>query len=77
MLTPTAPSSTSSGTAAAARRYDAAAANIATPAARPAVTNVATDLADKTMLAPAAYSANAAVSHTAEEARGSLIDLLA
>ena len=29
------------------------------------------------MLAPAAYSANAAMSRTADEARGSLIDLLA
>lgn len=77
MITPTAPSSASSGIAAAARRYDAASANIATPAARPAVTMAATDLVDGTVLAPAAYSANAAVSRTADEARRSLVDVLA
>ena len=76
MITPTAPSSASSGIAA-ARRYDAAVANIAPPAARPAVTKVATDLVDGTMLAPAAYSANAAVARTADETRGSLVDVLA
>ena len=77
MITPTAPSSVSSGIAAAARRYDAAMANSATPAARPAVTEVATDLVDGALPAPAAYSANAALSRTADETRGSLVDVLA
>jgi hypothetical protein len=77
MSTPTALSSARSGMTGAARRYDVAPASVPTPAARPAVTSVATDLVDGTVLAPAAYGANAAVSRTADEARGSLVDLLA
>jgi hypothetical protein len=65
--------SSRSGIAATARRYDAAVAKTAAPAARPAVTNAA----DGARLAPAAYSANAAVSRTPDEARGSLVDILA
>jgi di/tricarboxylate transporter len=77
MSTTTRVSSASSGIAATARRYDAAIAKSAAPAARPAVTHVASDLAETTTLAPAAYSANAAISRTPDEARGSLVDLLA
>ena len=73
MSTTTRVSSASSGIAATARRYDAAVARSAAPAARPAVTNAA----DGARLAPAAYSANAAVSRTPDEARGSLVDILA
>jgi hypothetical protein len=67
-------SPTRSGMAALARRYDAAVATSSTRVARPAVDGVAPDQA---VLPPAAYSANAAVSRTPDEARGSLVDLLA
>ncbi|MDA0163051.1 hypothetical protein OM076_22450 [Solirubrobacter ginsenosidimutans] len=73
MLTPTAPASTGSRMAATARRYDAATARIATPVTR----RVAPDVADATKPDPAGYGANAAVSLTAEAARGSLVDVLA
>jgi hypothetical protein len=77
MSTTTRLSSASSGIAATARRYDAAVAKSAAPAARPAATHAASDRSDATLLAPAAYSANAAVSRTPDEARGSLVDVLA
>jgi hypothetical protein len=73
MSTTTTLSSARSGIAATARRYDAAVAKTPAPAARPVVT----DVAHEGRLAPAAYSANAAVSRTPDEARGSLVDLLA
>jgi hypothetical protein len=77
MIKPTAMSSAGSGMAATARRYDAAAAHSAAPPARPAATHAATDLSDGTLLSPAAYGANAAVSRTPDEARGSLVDIFA
>ncbi len=73
MLTPTMPASTGSRMAATARRYDAATATIAAPAAR----RVSANPPDETPLDPTGYGANAAVSLTAEAARGSLIDILA
>ncbi len=77
MIKPTAMSSAGSGMAATARRYDAAVVHTAAPAARPSATSAASDLSDGTLLTPAAYGANAAVSRTPDEARGSLVDVLA
>jgi hypothetical protein len=59
--------------AATARRYDAAIAGIAPPAAR----RVTADPVDAPPRDPAGYSANAAMSLTAEAARGTLVDVLA
>jgi hypothetical protein len=73
MLTPAAPASTGSRMAATARRYDAALSSTSTPPSR----RVAAAPADEAPLDPAGYSANAAMSLTAEAARGTLIDLLA
>jgi hypothetical protein len=54
------------------RRFDAAAENVAQGSG-----DLATDLVEGTMLAPAAYSANAAMFRAADETRGYLLDILA
>jgi hypothetical protein len=56
----------------AGRRFDAAAENVATGSG-----DLATDLVEGTIVAPAAYAANAAVFRTADETRGYLLDVLA
>ncbi len=53
------------------KRFDAAAQNIA---AEPASVD---DTVSATVVAPAAYGANAAMFRTADEMRGSLLDVLA
>ena len=60
------------GMSAADRRFDAAAENIADGSG-----DLATDLVEGTIVAPAAYTANAAVFRTADETRGYLLDVLA
>jgi flagellar hook protein FlgE len=52
------------------RRYDAAAANVASDP-----TSV-DDIVSATMTAPAAFAANAASFRTADEMRGTLVDML-
>jgi hypothetical protein len=54
------------------RRFDAAAENVANGGG-----DLATDLVEGTMLAPAAYTANAAMFRAADETRGYLLDVLA
>lgn len=56
----------------AGRRFDTAAENVAGGSA-----DLATDLVEGTMLAPAAYKANAAMFRAADETRGYLLDVLA
>jgi hypothetical protein len=60
------------GLGAAGRKFDAAAENIADGSG-----DLATDLVEGTMLAPAAFKANAAMFRTADETRGYLLDVLA
>jgi hypothetical protein len=57
---------------AAGRRFDDAAENIADGTG-----DLATDLVEGTMVAPAAFKANAAMFRTADETRGYLLDVLA
>jgi hypothetical protein len=56
----------------AGRRFDASAENVAAGTG-----DLATELVEGTMLAPAAYTANAAMFHAADETRGYLLDVLA
>jgi hypothetical protein len=56
----------------AGRRFDTAAENVAAGTG-----DLATELVEGTMLAPAAYTANAAMFRTADETRGYLLDVLA
>jgi hypothetical protein len=56
----------------ASRRFDAAAENVAAGTG-----DLATELVEGTMLAPAAYTANAAMFHAADETRGYLLDVIA
>jgi hypothetical protein len=60
------------GMSTADRRFDAAAENVAAGSG-----DLATDLVEGTMLAPAAYTANAAMFRAADETRGYLLDVLA
>ena len=60
------------GMNAADRRFDTAAENVAAGTG-----DLATELVEGTMLAPAAYTANAAMFRTADETRGYLLDVLA
>jgi hypothetical protein len=63
--------------AAAGRRYDAAATRVAAGPTVSVSTDAATDLVDATVLAPAAYGADAAMFRAADQARGTLLDVLA
>jgi flagellar basal body rod protein FlgC len=65
-------SSASWGMSAASQRFDGAAGKIAT-----ASTPDPTDMVEATMLAPAAYTANATVLRVAAETQQSLIDIRA
>ena len=71
-----APASTSAvlGMRDAANRFDAAADRIAGAAT---ASDLPGDLVAGTVLAPAAYSANATVARVADETRGTLLDVLA
>jgi flagellar hook protein FlgE len=60
------------GMSTADRRFDVAAENVATGSG-----DLATELVEGTMLAPAAYTANAAMFRAADETRGYLLDVLA
>jgi hypothetical protein len=60
------------GMAGADRRFDTAAENVAAGTG-----DLVSDLVDGTMLAPAAYTANAAMFRAADETRGYLLDVLA
>lgn len=60
------------GMGAAAARFDDAAQRVAAGSA-----DLATDLVDATITAPAAFALNAAVLRTADELQASLIDVLA
>jgi hypothetical protein len=83
-------SSAVSGMALARQRYDAAAHNIANVSTAPfaplrpdgthgpeGTADGVSDLVDGTILAPAAYTANATVARVTDETRKSLIDILA
>jgi flagellar hook protein FlgE len=74
----------------AGRRFDVAAHNVANMSTEPfsplrpdgsqgpeGSMDLASELVEGTMLAPAAYSANAAMFRTADETRGYLLDVLA
>jgi flagellar hook protein FlgE len=56
----------------AGRRFDTAAENVATGTG-----DLGTELVEGTIVAPAAYAANAAVFRTADETRGYLLDVFA
>src|ERR1700754_2832042 len=56
----------------AGRRFDTAAENVATGSR-----DLASELVEGTIVAPAAYAANAAVFRTADETRGYLLDIIA
>jgi flagellar basal body rod protein FlgC len=56
----------------ASRRFDTSAENVATGEG-----DLATELVEGTMLAPAAYSANAAMFRAADDTRGYVLDVLA
>ena len=56
----------------AGRRFDTAAGNVADGTG-----DLASDLVEGTMLAPAAFKANAAMFRTADETRGYLLDVIA
>ena len=60
------------GMGAASARFDAAATRVATGA-----TDLASDLVDATITAPAAFALNATVLRVADETQKSLIDVLA
>ena len=60
------------GMNAADRRFDGSAENVAGGTG-----DLATELVEGTMLAPAAYTANAAMFRAADETRGYLLDVLA
>jgi hypothetical protein len=60
------------GMSTADRRFDAAAENVAEGTG-----DLATELVEGTMLAPAAYTANAAMFRAADETRGYLLDVIA
>ena len=60
------------GMNAADRRFDAAAENVAAGTG-----DLATDLVEGTIVAPAAYAANAAMFRTADETSGYLLDVIA
>jgi len=60
------------GMSTADRRFDAAAENVAEGSG-----DLAADLVEGTIVAPAAYTANAAMFRTADETRGYLLDILA
>ena len=83
-------SSAAQGMAGAARRFDVAAHNIANVSTEPFAPlradgargpegsmDVASEIVDATMLAPAAYTANATVLRVADETQKSLLDVLA
>ena len=78
------------GMADASRRIDVAAHNVANMSTEPfsplrpdgsqgpeGSMDLASELVDGTIIAPAAYTANAAVFRTADETRGYLLDILA
>jgi flagellar hook protein FlgE len=78
------------GMAAADRRFDTAAHNVANMSTEPfsplredgsqgaeGSMDLATELVEGTIVAPAAYTANAAMFRTADETRGYLLDVLA
>jgi hypothetical protein len=78
MITSAAINTANYGMAAAGRRYDAAATRVAAPpAVSVSTTDVAADLVDATIVAPAAYGANAAMFRAADQTRGTLLDILA
>jgi flagellar hook protein FlgE len=60
------------GMSTADRRFDAAAENVAAGAG-----DLATELVEGTVIAPAAYTANAAMFRAADDTRGYLLDVLA
>jgi flagellar hook protein FlgE len=87
-----APASSSAvwGMADASRRFDVAAHNVANVSTEPfaplrpdgsqgpdGAMDLATELVSGTILAPAAYTANAAMFRVADETRGALLDMLA
>ena len=70
-------SSAAWGMANASQRFDTAAVNVANGSLSPSPTDMTSDLVDATMLAPAAYTANATVLKVAAETQRSLLDIRA
>ena len=70
-------SSAAWGMANASQRFDTAAVNVANGSLSQSPTDMTSDLVDATMLAPAAYTANATVLRVAAETQKSLIDIRA
>ena len=70
-------SSAAWGMANASRRFDTAAVNVANGSLSSSPTDMTSDLVDATMLAPAAYTANATVLKVAAEMQRSLLDIRA
>jgi flagellar hook protein FlgE len=79
MLVSPAPALTSAarGMAAAGRRMDIAANNVANNADDSSPTDLVDDLVDATIVAPFAYTANASVARTAAEMQRALLDIRA
>ena len=70
-------SSAAWGMANASQRFDTGAENVANGSLSSSPTDMTSDLVDATMLAPAAYSANATVLKVAAETQRSLLDIRA
>jgi len=70
-------SSAAWGMANASRRFDTAAVNVANGSLSSSPTDMTSDFVDTTMLAPAAYTANATVLKVAAEMQRSLLDIRA
>jgi flagellar basal body rod protein FlgC len=70
-------SSAAWGMANASQRFDTAAVNVANGSLSQSPTDMTSDLVDATMLAPAAYTANATVLKVAAETQRSLLDIRA
>ena len=70
-------SSAAWGMAKASQRFDTAAAGVANGSLSASPTDMTSDLVDATMLAPAAYTANATVLKVAAETQRSLLDIRA